>query len=346
MSSSRHSHHETYYLTDGNVVLSLSGTLFKVHRSVLARDGSTFENMFSLEEYSLVQEGCSDENPIHLQGDSVEEFQELLWCLYALPQEISLASSPQGDITKLSNAARMAHKYHFITTETWALRALLACLASQRSAGLSTHSLVKATEVAVLCDDIPLSDAVRIRWKVHIAARTDLAIVMKTTDRLAGMRDLQGQAYHAMMLQGRHRWDTDKDLSRHQRVRLLSGYHNLTQVCDALPDTPPEIGHDASCRYRGECHEAWKMLWKQMTNPNPNDGGIGSQAFVHHHLDLPGRLMMTVSVMKAFVEGTIPKYDEIMDNFHRECSFVALEATAALFRRTQENMMEFFADVT
>ena len=33
---------------------------------------------------TLAMEGESDDNPIHLQGDTADEFRALLWSLYAL----------------------------------------------------------------------------------------------------------------------------------------------------------------------------------------------------------------------------------------------------------------------
>ena len=112
---------QRFYIADGNTTICVAGTLFKgskpvvslsrlslpsltfklsqVHRSILAQDGSTFENMFFLssaharppgpitnEEELVIEigEGDSDEQPIHLHGDSVDQFRDLLWCLYAL----------------------------------------------------------------------------------------------------------------------------------------------------------------------------------------------------------------------------------------------------------------------
>lgn len=59
---------------------------------MLAQDGSTFENMFSLpppaqvtnDDLVIKGEGDSDDRPIHLQGDSIDEFRDLLWSLYAM----------------------------------------------------------------------------------------------------------------------------------------------------------------------------------------------------------------------------------------------------------------------
>ena len=84
----------TYYIHDGNSVLLVENTLFKVHRSVLTKDRSAFETMFQLSgetdsarsdsSMTAAQEGESDDNPIRLQGDTADEFRALLWALYAL----------------------------------------------------------------------------------------------------------------------------------------------------------------------------------------------------------------------------------------------------------------------
>ena len=40
--------------------------------------------MFTLPQGECQEEGLSDDNPIVLQGDSVQEFRHFLWALYAL----------------------------------------------------------------------------------------------------------------------------------------------------------------------------------------------------------------------------------------------------------------------
>jgi hypothetical protein len=65
---------------------------------MLAKDKSTFDGMFGLEAHTMIidvddqddsntrvqMEGETDDNPIHLHGDTAEEFGALLWSLYAL----------------------------------------------------------------------------------------------------------------------------------------------------------------------------------------------------------------------------------------------------------------------
>jgi hypothetical protein len=93
-----------YYFPDGNTVLLAKNTLFKVrfattasdqktdilfycqvHRFQLIRDQSAFEDMYSCHvDPSEELEGESDENPIRLQDDSVEEVRALIGYLYSL----------------------------------------------------------------------------------------------------------------------------------------------------------------------------------------------------------------------------------------------------------------------
>ena len=91
---------DTFYLQDGSCVLRVESTLFnvrepylyvcyptndaQVHRTLLAKDGSLFSSMFSLPQGEHEIEGTSDDCPIWLQGESVSEFKNFLWVLYAL----------------------------------------------------------------------------------------------------------------------------------------------------------------------------------------------------------------------------------------------------------------------
>jgi len=56
--------------------------LFKIHKRVLMRsEASTFATMFSLPRSSQT-EGQTDENPIVLEGDTLEDFEGLMRILY------------------------------------------------------------------------------------------------------------------------------------------------------------------------------------------------------------------------------------------------------------------------
>ena len=263
------------------------------------------------------------------------------------PQEITTALS-EGGITKLSNVVRMAHKYHYTTTEAWALGVLLGRFSSQPAASMSIPVLVQITEVAVLCEDKPLLDAVRMRWKGLIGMTKDLAVAINVMGRL-GIRDLEGLAYYGMLFQGRERWDSDPGLTRDQRIRLLSGYHNITKASETLTVTPPRFDHSSTCDEEPECEEAWRNLWKSITALDSGDGGgpsVLSQMLVHDKMDLMGRLMMAVSLVTAFEAKNSPNISDPAVEFGwSECIGAALSATIRMSKDTQQNLMDFFEDV-
>ena len=58
---------------DGNVILQAEGTLFKVHRGVLARSSSVFKDMFSFPQPPSTDMEMMDGCPIVQLSDSAKE---------------------------------------------------------------------------------------------------------------------------------------------------------------------------------------------------------------------------------------------------------------------------------
>lgn len=255
-----------------------------------------------------------------------------------------MTAMAEGDVAQLSNVVQMAHKYHYITTEAWALGALLGRFSSQPTA--STPTLIQITEVAVLCEDKPLLDAVRLRWKCLIGKRKDLAVAINVMGRL-GIRDLEGLAYYGMLFEGKSRWDTDPGLTRDQRIRLLSGYYNLTKASEALTRNPPDFVHHPQCSDREDCEEDWKICWKSITALDLGEDTVGlSQIVIHDKMDLMGRLMLAVSVMTAFEAKDRTNFADTPLGFvWSDCLGIAWHATMRMSKETQENLMSFFQDV-
>ncbi|KAF8895579.1 hypothetical protein BD779DRAFT_1500322 [Infundibulicybe gibba] len=346
-----------YYIPDGNVVLRIRNTLFKVHRSMLIKDHSAFEGMFSLDKHSgqsdgSPPEGETDEDPIYLQGDTPEEFRALLWSLYALPAEVVAAMTPQdpqGD-KRLIQLARMANKYHFKTTEMWSLNALTSYHGSYPASAVLIDSLMDTTELAALCNFQPLLEVCKAKWKLLISHNKYLAHAINIAERL-DMRVMLGLAYNAMMLMGRPEWESEPMLNRNQRIRLLSGYYNLSQLCETLSTTPPRLVHNASCTQRRTCKQGWNDTWSWVT----------SAAFYdqHRNLSVPGgatfpslpqppdlfkRILLAEGVIKTIVEGMVPelRVSEMMNN---ECLEAALGATQEKVKELRENLADYFSDV-
>ncbi|PCH40289.1 hypothetical protein WOLCODRAFT_136764 [Wolfiporia cocos MD-104 SS10] len=346
-----------YYISDGNTVLMVDNTLFKVHRSILMKDKSAFETMFQLTAETesarsdcsmTVPEGESDDNPIRLQGDTAEEFRSLLWALYALPHELMLATTAEANSTQLVNLARMAHKYQFRSIETWVLGALhifysragafdavapAPPMLPHSNASYEAPSLVQLTELAALCERPELLDLMIARWKKQIGEGKDLALAISIGERL-NLRPILGLAYHAMMLKGRAFWDTEPALTREHRVRLISGYYNLTKMWEALPAQPPPLSHNQRCTGQQRCTRAFGQLWKAVLEQAPQViPGMQKE-------DVLTKFMLVESVMKAIIES---QPQASVDHLPH-CKESALAVTTMKAREFKETLADYFSD--
>ncbi|KAJ3805201.1 hypothetical protein EV368DRAFT_84526 [Lentinula lateritia] len=380
-----------YYLPDGNTVIQVENVLFNIHRYILSRDGSAFEGMFSLDNipqsdsaetlimtnaentrssYSrsylhhqhLSPEGSSDKTPILLSGDTAGDFRSLLWALYALPAEVFAMPSTQAQITRLIGIARIAHKYAFRTTESWALSVLTMCVCQApdtpsghdihgdvevdseagKSIVSSTELLIQLTEVAVLCAHDELHEAVEPIWAdLLFAGQTqDIVSAMGLADRYKSqLRPLLGLAYYLMMLKGKEEWakaasgdveiDSDKTkkprLTRDQRIRLLSGYYNLSRACEALSNNPPKLTHHQSCflpaqqaqqaiglggagtaaaHAHARCGESWDTLWAGLVMSAVSSNAMSNNVAIKiQSVDLLRKMHMVNHVLESLVNG-------------------------------------------
>ncbi|KAI9058248.1 hypothetical protein FKP32DRAFT_1659419 [Trametes sanguinea] len=363
----------TYYINDGNTVLFVENILFKVHRSVLTKDKSAFETMFQLSgetdsvrsdsSMSMAQEGESDANPIRLQGDTADEFRALLWALYALPHELTLAMTTDADCTQLVNLVRITHKYQFRSIMTWALSALhhyysrpgafddvlTTAATSNPSPPTLPHTgpatpgpspahpptLVQITELAALCERADLLECAIARWKRLIGEGRDLALALNIGERF-NLRPVTGLAYHGLMLRGKAQWDAEPALTRAQRVRLLAGYYALTKLWDALPGQPPPLTHGARCTSQQRCAKAFGTLWRTVLETGTQVlPGLARE-------DVLGKIMLAESFMKAMVEREIPSQGFLDGMPH--CRESALVATTMRMREIKESLADYFSD--
>ncbi|TCD70172.1 hypothetical protein EIP91_004642 [Steccherinum ochraceum] len=355
----------TYYISDGNTVLLVENTLFKVHRSNLTKDKSAFEGMFQLSSendssksdssMTVAQEGENDDSPIRLQGDTADEFRALLWALYSLPHQLMVATGPDANCILLVNLARISHKYQFRSLEGWALQVLYTYFTTNPAAfdslpasdpePIPTHgnqsveprtpSLVQVTELASFCDRQDLLNLAVTRWTRHIAAGKDLALAITISERF-GLKNMLGLAYFYMMLKGRAHWETEATLSREQRIRLLSGSYSLGKLWDALPGQPPVITHSARCTSQQRCTKAWGNLWKAVLESL--EGMIPGLP----REDVVARTMLAESMVKALVESQIPSQGYVETIPH--CKESALYAATMRSRELKESLADYFTE--
>ena len=73
-------HHE-FYFSDGSVVIIVERTAFRVHQSILARHSEIFSGLWEVPQPSRMEiyDGCPS---VHLSGDSVDDFVDVMRVLY------------------------------------------------------------------------------------------------------------------------------------------------------------------------------------------------------------------------------------------------------------------------
>ncbi|RDX44226.1 hypothetical protein OH76DRAFT_1111592 [Lentinus brumalis] len=75
--------HNDYYFEDGNLVILVENTLFKVFRSTFIRHSAVFRDLFNLPRpIGGATEGSDDDHPLQFSGTSAVDFERLLWILY------------------------------------------------------------------------------------------------------------------------------------------------------------------------------------------------------------------------------------------------------------------------
>ncbi|KZP18921.1 hypothetical protein FIBSPDRAFT_574497 [Athelia psychrophila] len=268
---------EKFYLSEAegaDCVIFAGGTLFRVHKFLLARDCSAFRDMFNAssnersgEGIGSATEGTSDGNPIILP-DTPAHLRALLWVLYALPKELQ----QQQDATFLLALFTITHKYHFESTQTWAREALMEIVEEQEF-WKDSSGPVAVLEAAILCDDRALEEITQRLWIREILSKRlppTPALLLADKHR---MERLLGVAYYVLVL-GQIDLPVSQaippQLSRDQRARLLSGCFSIRGGSTySLPGGLNGLEYDnmckggPSCTQSGWCTKAWGNILRR-----------------------------------------------------------------------------------
>jgi len=249
--------------------------------------------------------------------------------------------TPKANSLQLFHLARITHKYQFRSIETWALNALTKCYTRPIPAPsfdeADVPTLLQITELAALCEQRELLDSAITRWKRLLGEGKDIALALSVSERL-NLRGLLGLSYYSMMLKGRDYWESDHLLTRSQRIRLLSGHYNLSRLWERLPNEPPMLTHSTRCTGGStvRCNQAWGALWKSILD-------MGKQVLLLQYADVPGKMMLAESLIKALVGGEIPTQG-ILDGIPW-CKENALVVTSSKVKEIQDSLAEYFSDV-
>ncbi|KAH6907635.1 hypothetical protein BKA70DRAFT_1563108 [Coprinopsis sp. MPI-PUGE-AT-0042] len=105
---------EVVWLPDGNIVLQTEDKRFRVHKSMLAKHSTVFDDMFKVPQPAESRtrgktlEGCS---LVRLQGDASHHWEWLLQLLY--DGRRSYATSPRFEYTLVESLITLGDKYNF-----------------------------------------------------------------------------------------------------------------------------------------------------------------------------------------------------------------------------------------
>ncbi|KAF8491143.1 hypothetical protein F5888DRAFT_1737069 [Russula emetica] len=361
---------EDYYFSDGSCIIMVENTLFNVHRTILSKDFSSFSSMFSLPQGDKPAEGQSDDNPVILTGDTVSQFRNFLWVLYALPHELLQVHSNLANLTRLIDIASISNKYSFKSLETWSLDVIVDTVTRRGSsspqfplAGLchaptsptqtytlpaqltNNEQIVALVRLAQMCQHERLLNTMVESLRRHMAASPQNAYMAMTLADELDLRVLRGAAYLEVMQKaivvvrrpgsGHVEGELDADgrlvVSATQQMRLLSGYYRLTMAWEQLRTVPPNFDHAPSCGVNW--HQSGCMQsWQEFWREKSKSETVLGLGLA----DVLGRLR---AVLKEFDKWGSATY------MHHDCRMLARRAINEKLKAAQDALPDLFSDM-
>ncbi|KAG8907801.1 hypothetical protein FRC01_007563 [Tulasnella sp. 417] len=268
-----------FWFEDGNIVLLVHDTFFKVHRSRLCCDGSIFATMFTLPQgESSKVDGQSASMPIRF-ADKPRRFTALLWALYALPAELRSINHSAENCMKLIDIATAAQKYAFKTTEEWALSCLVDLVKTSNHLGERKINPWRIFALATLCNSQELRQAMidKIRERAS-QGKLHYSWVVTIGESLS-IPELLGAGYYEIVIQNRllkrtrlavipgkqnpQHWNEDGKLNEPMMNKLYVGFCKLVTFKDTLFSTPMPIANHQCPLDPNQCRARWNLLWKE-----------------------------------------------------------------------------------
>ncbi|KAJ7186752.1 hypothetical protein C8R46DRAFT_1342063 [Mycena filopes] len=274
-----------FYKPGGDCRIRVADTLFCIHRFLLERDSAAiFQTMFELPQGVDTPQGSTDEDPIVLAGDTVEEFRDLCWALYALPNDVVKENEDADSIERLANVAMISHKYQLGEFQSWSMTSIRKkCHAPGRAleSGVCPPRLLSAmARLSIRYNDDALETRVIETWVSRLSDPTSSRPLPTSAFPYAfafaedhGLRQFLGRLYYARLTVAHRDSDTSvfppldfpfAGLEPKHMERLLRGSWALSAYWRQLSYTSiPELPKDPKCvRHKSRCIPGWTRLWR------------------------------------------------------------------------------------
>ncbi|KZV95700.1 hypothetical protein EXIGLDRAFT_465411 [Exidia glandulosa HHB12029] len=294
-----------YYEDDGNVILVAESTLFKVHKSRLRKMSAVFADLLALPQGDAAVDGQTDECPIVLAGDTSEQVRSLFWALYSRPDEVVAYlgdTDNNGRWLRLLHVVELAHKYDCMALAQWALNTVAAHCRTADSLG-STEAIIALINLHRHRDQLPGL----IEWAEPFLHRTTAAnnvsyFTLLRAAELSQWDDLARHAYYRFVCGGASSW-TSFRLTASEKLRLLTGSYNVTEVLAALPSLDMMATH-LPCSSAPYCTSDWPLIWRECCSRSLSQGGKDVLAVLQQLYSL----LEAVGAGKLVISGVRPRF--------------------------------------
>ncbi|KAJ7073055.1 hypothetical protein C8F01DRAFT_1244056 [Mycena amicta] len=264
-----------FYRPDGNCVLLVDDTLFKIHRHYLVPDTDHL-SLFGplLAQAAKDSKEDKDERPIVLKGDTADELRAYLRFNYSGPLQLLDENLTQNDLGQLAVAGRFAHKYRLESFKRWVKLIIVRKLRN----GTILHDCPPETYFELLqfdrvCSTPEIMTGVQSAWIRNIFGG-DCKSVAPELELTAArdMRSFLGELYYAQLcafdlkppaiLSLHTPIHLDRPgLNDQERLRLLQGHHSLSFSFQRIVDQLLRVQRCSSeCKLDAShhCHDQWR----------------------------------------------------------------------------------------
>ncbi|KAI0673749.1 hypothetical protein C8Q78DRAFT_969131 [Trametes maxima] len=241
---------EEFWFEDGNVVLVLESSAFRVHRGVLSRHSEAFRNLFSIPQPMDVDKiETIDGSPVVRLQDSSHDFRHLLQAFYD-GMTAQIPTEPSTRLSVLAALLRLSHKYDIVHIQEATLALLkpmfpddlpswLKCgvLGRSRTVKFAPGQEIEAVNLFRKCERSEML-LVALYWCTTL----DVHILLHGYTRADGIVEHLSTD------------DLERCLVARERLERRSAKFNREQL--GLGDS-----HRPTCRDTAKCSSALRLLW-------------------------------------------------------------------------------------